>query len=314
MTEEGNSPTLKEKLRLAIRTAKQKMNEGEDEDTREEKDPDEWTKEELHHWINRNFKIDELPCLNSRAERRKVEDLLLEFRSALSISGEYGRTRLVQHEIRTGEAAPIHLPHRPINPDLEGDLLAQLKKWLHHRVIEKSTSPWSFPLVAAPKKGNKICWCIDYRRLNQVTERDSHPLPNISDNLARLSKSRVFSVMDGSGAFHVIPITKKDRPKTSFSTPFGSFQFCKLPFGLCNGPATYSRLVQLVLNGVPPQVALPYLDDTLIHSKDTTVHFHDLHTVLSAFRGAGLKLQPEKCSLFQKEVEYLGHLVGGDGV
>ncbi len=140
---------------------------------------------------------------------------------------------------------------------LETDLKKQLTKWLQHRVIEKSTSPWSFPLVAAPKKNGKIRWCVDYRRLNEATVKDSFPLPHINDNLSRLSRSWIFSCVDGSGAFHVIPIRKEDRSKTSFSTPWGSYQYRQLPFGLCNGPAAYSRLVSLFLDGIPGEVAIP---------------------------------------------------------
>ncbi len=304
--------TLREKLREAIRKAKEAKDKPEEKE--EYVDVDRWSKKRLAQWLQKNFRLEEAPCLRTEEDRQKAVELLLRFIDVISVNGEYGDTKLLQHEIHTEDALPIRCKHRPINPALEGDLKKQLEKWEKHGVIERSSSPWSFPLVAAPKKGGKIRWCVDYRLLNSKTVKDSHPIPSISDNIGRLSRSRIFSCVDGSGAFHVISIKKDHRPKTSFSTPWGSFQYCKLPFGLCNGPATYSRLVTMVLNGVPGEVALPYLDDAVIHSKDLPGHFRNLTQVLERYRTAGLKLQPEKCHLFRPEVEYLGHLVGQEGV
>ncbi len=304
--------TLREKLREAIQKAKEAKDKPEEE--KEFVDVENWSRARLSKWLQENFKLDEAPCLCTEADRRDAVNLLLRFIDVISVNGEYGDTKLLEHEIHTGDALPIRCKHRPINPTLEGDLKKQLAKWQKHGVIEPSSSPWSFPLVAAPKKGGRIRWCVDYRLLNSKTVKDSHPIPSINDNINRLARSRIFSCVDGSGAFHVLSIKKEHRPKTSFSTPWGSFQYRKLPFGLCNGPTTYSRLVALVLNGVPGEVALPYLDDAVIHSKDLPEHFTNLTTVLGRYRRAGLKLQPEKCFLFRPEVEYLGHLVGQEGV
>ena len=139
-------------------------------------------------------------------------------------------------------------------------------------------------------------------------------MPNIDDNLSRLSGSTIFSGIDGSGAYHVVSIRKEDRPKTAFHTPWGKYQFQKMPFGLCNAPATYSRLVQKVLEGIPLSIALPYLDDTCIHSRTFEEHLEGLRDVLDAHRRAGLTLQPDKCQLFQDQIEYLGHVVSKKGI
>jgi hypothetical protein len=150
--------------------------------------------------------------------------------------------------------------------------------------------------------------------MGSITLKDTFPLPNIEDNLVRLSRSRVFSGIDGCGAYHVVEVAKQDRPKTAFATPWGSYQFKRMPFGLTNAPATYCRLVQMVLEGIPYDMALPYLDHTCIHSPDVKTHFTALRRVLEAHRKAGLKLQPSKCQLFQEEIEYLGHVVSKRGV
>ena len=245
----------------------------------------------------------------------KAIALLLKHWEVFSVDGSFGKTDLIQHEIVTIPKPPIKERFRPINPILEEDLKRQLKEWLAHDVIEPSKSPWNFALVAASKKNStKKRWCVDYRPLNAITVKDSFPLPQIEDNLVRLGRSRIFSGIDGCGAYHVVEVAPKDRPKTAFSTPLGSFQFKRMPFGLTNAPATYCRLVQMVLEGIPYDMAIPYLDDTCVHSPDLPGHFRALDRVLGAHAKAGLKLQPSKCSLFQNQIEYLGHVVSAGGV
>lgn len=273
-----------------------------------------WTPEAKKAWIRAEFKLDQSPCLKTIADREQASLLLLKYFDVFSVDGEFGTTDLVKHCIDTGDTAPIRLRNRPLNPVLEADLDKQLNKWLKHGVIEPAESPWNFALVAAPKKGGKIRWCVDFRRLNLATRKDAFPLPSIEDNLARLARSKVFSAIDGCGAFHVIEMDKNDRAKTAFSTPRGQFQFVRMPFGLTNAPATYSRLVQKVLNGIPLDLALPYLDDTAIHTATLASHFKALARVLDAHRAAGLKLQPSKCQLFRDHIEYLGHLVSPRGI
>ncbi len=272
------------------------------------------TEKQKREWLQDKFRLKDNEVVQSHNLEEKLLNLLLDFWDIISVSGEYGDTKLMEHEIHTADTVPIKCRNRPINPSLEENLKDQIRDWLDRGVIEESYSPWSFPLVAAPKRNGKIRWCVDYRRLNDVTIKDTYPLPLIEDNLARLAGSKVFSCLDGAGAFHVISIKQEDRPKTAFSTPFGLFQFRKMPFGLTNGPASYSRLVQLALRNLPTTLAIPYLDDVIVHSKDGEQHLSDVHQVLEAHRKAGLKLQPEKCNLFQEAVEYLGHMVSKDGL
>ncbi len=305
---------LRQRLHEAISKAKEKSEKGEKDEGPSAEEARQWSKERKKKWLREEFKLDSAPMLTTQSQKEEALELLLRYFDVISIGGEFGATNLIEHEIHTGDHRPINLRYRPINPALENDLRDQLAKWKRHDVIEPSKSPWSFPLVAAPKKGQRIRWCVDYRKLNDITTKDTHPLPSIEDNLVRLSNSRVFSTLDGCGAFHVIGIRKQDRPKTSFSTPWGTYQYTKMPFGLCNGPASYSRLVQLVLHGIPGEEALPYLDDTIVHSSTVAKHMVNLEKVLLAHREAGLKLQPSKCHLFQEKVEYLGHLVSAEGV
>ena len=173
--------------------------------------------------------------------RKEVIRVLLQFADVISIGG-YGETNLISHAITVNPGtAPIKMKHRPLNPVMEESLRQQIDPLLEQRVVEEAHSPWSFPLVTVPKKnGKEICWAVDYRRLNTITKKDAFPLPNIADNLSRLSGSRIFLALDGAGALHAVPIRCADREKTAFSSPFCQCQFIKMPFGLANAPATYS--------------------------------------------------------------------------
>ena len=277
--------------------------------------PTQWPDSKKRQWLEDEFKLRESPWLSSPGLVKKAVDLLLRYWGVFSHEGEFGKTGLIKHEIHTEGGPPIKTKYRPLNPVLEKDLERQLLEWRKHDVIEPSQSQWSFALVAASKKNSeKKRWCVDYRPLNAITLKDTFPIPHIEDNLVRLGKSRVFSGIDGCGAYHVVEVAKGDREKTAFATPKGTFQFKRMPFGLTNAPATYCRLVQMVLAGIPQEMALPYLDDTCVHSEDLDSHFVALGRVLQAHERAGLKLQPAKCQLFQEQIEYLGHIVSEKGV
>ena len=265
-------------------------------------------------WIKEAYRLHESPLLPTAELQHQAALVLHQYWDVLGRQGGFGKTDLLEHEIHLTPGPPIKCRHRPINPALEPSLKEQLKQWLANDVIEPSKSPWSFALVAAPKKNGKIRWCVDFRRLNERTIADTFPLPQVEDNLSRLANSQVFSTVDGSGAFHVVGMRKRDRSKTAFTTPWGLYHFKRMPFGLCNGPATYCRLVQLVLQGIPTHQAIPYLDDTIVHSPDLPSHFKALARTLTAFQKARLVLQPEKCHLFRDEVEYLGHRVTKQGL
>jgi hypothetical protein len=179
----------------------------------------------LAHLIN-VFKLKDSPPLDTTDKVARASCMLLQRWTCFSFDGNYGRTTLLKHSIVTEpDQHPINKRFCPVNPHLEGDLRKQIDKWLKHGVIEKSCSPWNFGLVAAPQKGGAIRWCVDYRALNEVSSISSAPIGNIKDNLARLSRSTVFSGIDSIGAFHVIELEDKDKAKTAFATPWGSYQF-----------------------------------------------------------------------------------------
>jgi transposase InsO family protein len=253
-------------------------------------------------------------AIQTKDQESQAFALLCDFRDVFSHDGSFGKTSLVKHFIHTDGCEPIKCRGRPVNPALLPSLEAQMLTWLRHDVIEPSTSPWSSALVPADKKNGKIRWCVDYRALNKVTKKDAYPMPLIEDNLAHLANSAIFTGLDGSGAFHVVELAEDAKEKTAFSTPWGLFQFKRMPFGLCNAPATYSRLMQVALHDIPTDNVLSYLDDTLVHTTNFAQHLGALRAVLQVHRRAGLRLQPSKCHFFKTKVEYLGHMVSRDGL
>jgi hypothetical protein len=176
------------------------------------------------------FKLKDSPLLQTETKLMQAAYLLLKRWACFSLDGNYGQTTLLKHTIVTDpDQRPINQRFRPVNPHLEGDLKKQIDKWLKHGVIEKSCSPWNFGLVAAPKKGGAICWCVDYRGLNDISSISSAPIGNIEDNLARLSRSTIFSGIDSIGAFHVIELEDKTRtrPRRPLPRRGGATSLCK---------------------------------------------------------------------------------------
>lgn len=154
-------------------------------------------------------------------------------------------------------------------------------------------------------------FCVDYRPLNSVTKKDSYPLPRIDESL---SGSSWFSSLDLRSGYWQVPLSPDARPKTAFCTGRRLWQFRVLSFGLCNAPATFERLMDKVLSGIPRQECLVYLDDILVHEDSFQAALGSLRRVLLKVAAAGLKLHPDKCCFMRRELEFLGHKIGGDGI
>lgn len=169
-------------------------------------------------------------------------------------------------------------------------------------------------MVLVRKKNGTWRFSLDYRKLNAVTIKDSHPLPRVDDALDALSGSAWFSTMDLQYGYWQVELEEKDREKTAFTTGSGLYHFKVMPVGLTNAPATCQRLMEMVLRGLPWKTCLVYLDDVLIYSRSFSEHLKHLEEILSRFQSSGLKLNPSKCCLARDQVTFLGHVVSKNGI
>ena len=226
----------------------------------------------------------------------------------------FGQTDVVYHDIKTvGE--PIKCAYRRIPTGLRQEAVAEEDRMKDLDVIEPSDSPWAAPVVLVRKKDGTLRYCIDYRRLNDVTQKDSYPLPNMQDCLESLDGACFFSSMDLCSGYWQVKLTDEARDKTSFyGAGGGLWRFKVMPFGLCNAPATFERLMERVLGSLQWQICLCYLDDVLVFSRTVNKHLLDLRAVFDKFRDAKLRLKPKKCHFFQRQVTFLGHVVSEQGV
>lgn len=153
-------------------------------------------------------------------------------------------------------------------------------------------------------------------RLQSVKRKNvrRYPLPNITDILDQLGSAKYFSVFDLASGFHQIPMAIEDAQKTAFSTPFGHYEYKRMPFGLKNAPATFQRLMDKVLTGLQGTELFVYLDDIVICASSLTEHAQKFNKLAERLRRANLKLQPDKCEFLRKEVTYLGHVISESGV
>ena len=162
-----------------------------------------------------------------------------------------------------------------------------------------------------PKKDGITHPCRDYRRLNECTIGDAYPLPHIHDFAANLSGSVIFFKIDLVKGYHQVPVHKEDVPKTAIATPFGLFEFTRMPFGLKNSAQTF-QLMENVTSGL--KGVFVYLDDVLVASSPAAQHEHDLRELFGTLRRFGLVLNSNKCVFGVKEIEFLGHCVSQKGI
>ena len=193
--------------------------------------------------------------------------------------------------------------------------MAQVQQMLASDVICPSNSPWASPVVMVKKKHGSLRCCVDFRELNAATIKDAHPLPRIDDLLDALQGACWFSTLDLKSGYWQVPIMERDKEKTAFRTSSGQlYEFNQVPFGLCNSPATFSRLMDRVLSGLHWETCLFYLDDIIVFSSTWEEHLARLRQVFERLRHADLKLGAEKCAFAAKEVRYLRHQVTEEGL
>ena len=250
-----------------------------------------------------------------KKEKKEVIKLLSKYSHIFSESdSDLGRSGIIKHQIPTGEARPIKQPMRRIPVHLRDEVDQQIDRMLEENIIQPSTSPWASGIVIVKKKDGTSRFCVDYRRLNDVTIKDAYPLPRIDESLDQLAGSKWFSCLDLNSGFWQVEMHEDDKQKKAFTTRRGLYEFNVMLFGLTSAPATFERLMEVVLAGLHWKICLIYLDDIIVIGKTFEDMINNLDCVFKRFEDSGLKLKPGKCQLFRREVEFLGHIVNESGV
>ena len=248
--------------------------------------------------------------------KQRARDLLCEFHDIFSLDKtELGHTDLGKHAIDLTDETPFKDRFSKIPAPLLAEVREEVDRMQAKGVIRPSQSPWNNAVVLVRKKDGGLRFCVDFRKLNSRTKKDAFPLPRINESLEALKGARYFSVMDQSSGFHQVPMEEKAIPYTAFSVAsMGMYEFTRMPFGLCNAPATFQRLMQTCLGELNLTYALIYLDDVVVFSKDQEGAIERLRAVFSRFRENNLKLKPSKCEFFKEEIDYLAHHVDKNGI
>lgn len=224
-----------------------------------------------------------------------------------------GCTTLVEHKIKT-TAEPIKQRFYPISPALQKYVYAELDDMLEKGIIEPSNSPWSSPIVMVKKPDGSYRFCVDYRKLNKVTERDAYPLPLVANTLEKLRDARYLSSLDIKSAYWQVPVASESQPMTAFTVPGrGLFHFRRMPFGLHNAPATWQRLIDRILSPME-QYVFVYLDDIVVVTQTFKKHLEVLKEVFERLTLAGLTVRRDKCNFCRTELKFLGYVVDEFGL
>ncbi|GJX35542.1 putative nucleotidyltransferase, ribonuclease H [Tanacetum coccineum] len=216
-------------------------------------------------------------------------------------------------ELTPGATPVAKSPYHLAPSELE-ELSGQLKELQDKGFIRPSSSPWGAPVLFVKKKDGSFSMCIDYRELNKLTVKNRYPLPRIDDLFDQLQGSQFFSKIDLRSGYHQLRVHEDDIPKTAFRTRYGHFEFTIMPFGLTNAPAVFMDLMNKVCRPYLDKFVIVFIDDILIYSKTREEHVEHLRLVLGLLKKEKLYAKFSKCEFWLREVQFLGHVINGDGI
>jgi len=228
---------------------------------------------------------------------------------------DIGHCDKIKHRIDLTDDVPFKVPYRRIPPSMIDEVRKHLEQLLSSGIIEKSKSPFASAVVLVRKKNGSLRLCVDYRLLNRKTIKDAYALPRIEEIFDILHGARYFSTLDMKAGYHQVPIEESHKERTAFTVgPLGFWQYRSMPFGLCNSPATYQRLMEECLGDLNMTICIIYLDDVIIFANTFEEHLERLDRVLTRLKENNLKLSAEKCYFLKKKAKFLGHVVSENGV
>ncbi len=241
--------------------------------------------------------------------------LLIQFADSFAKnSKDLGKLSLMRHRIHTYNEDPVRERLRRTPLKFQDEEERTLTDMLDAHVIKPSTSEWASAPVLVRKKDGEVRYTVDYRKLNAMTIKDAYPMPLIEECMDTLSGTLWFHTLDLASGYWQIEVDERDRHKTAFLTKFGLFEHVRMAQGLCNAPATFQRVMHLVMRGLTWDRVLVYLDDVIVLGRSFEESLENLELVLMRFKAHNLKLKPKKCALFCTEVRFLGRQVSRNGV
>ena len=247
---------------------------------------------------------------------KRAKALLLEFHHVFSLEpNEIGCTDATKHVIELMKDEPFKERFCRIAPPLVDEVRQHIQEMLDGGAIRPSQLPWYNAVVLVRKKDRSLWFCINFRRLNTRTKKDTYPLPRMQETMESMVGAQHFSCMDLKSGFWQVQMDEESRQYTAFTVgSMGVYEFLRMPYRLCNAPAMFQHLMQNCLGELNLTYTLIYLDDVIVYSKTEEEHLVHLHAVLERFMEHGLKLKPSKCNFFRTEISYLGHKVSTAGM
>jgi hypothetical protein len=219
------------------------------------------------------------------------------------------QTSLAVFDMTVESAKPIRVKQYPLPYAKIETVKEEVQAMKKLNVIEPAASPYNAPVVLVRKKDGKVRFCVDYRRLNDVTVFDAEPLPDVEHLFSGLGQATYFSKFDLSKGYWQIPIRDDIRPMTAFTTPAGQFQFTVMPFGLKNAVAVFSRMMRTLLEPLGRKDVHNFMDDILVATQTWSEHLDAIEAVLQRLEEANLSARPKKCFVGFEELSFLGHVV-----
>ena len=248
----------------------------------------------------------------------KAHSLLKEYHDIFSLEKcDMGHTNATKHKIvlKDPDTSPFKEHFCRIPPPQLDEVREHLKMMLDAGVIWPSNSPWCNAVVLVRKKDGSLHFCIDFQKLNSLTVKDSHPLPHICETLESLTGAAHYSTFNMNSGFWQVPMDEESKQYTDLTLgSMGLYECESMPFGLCNSPPTFQRLMQNCLGKLNLTYCLIYLDDVIVFSEMPKEHLWRMRVVFDHLREHGLKLKPSKCDVFKSEINYLAHHVSRKGV
>ncbi|XP_052253199.1 uncharacterized protein LOC127859731 [Dreissena polymorpha] len=241
-------------------------------------------------------------------EKQMLRRLFTEYSDVLT--DVPGNTKILAHKIVLTSNTPIRTKAYPVPHAMKAEIKTEVGKMLEAGIIEKSNSAYASRVVLVKKKDANYRFCDDYRKINGITKFDAQPIGNPDAMFQKMQKGRYFSKMDLAKGYWQIPMSEDSQQYTAFITEFGMFQFKRMPFGLVNSGATFTKMMHHVLKGLPTTDS--FVDDIITHSKDFEGHLRDVRKVLERLHDSTLTIKPSKCMLGYTHMEFIGHELGED--